>query len=102
MIAKRLQAGEVAPAAKDTAAAPKAKVLSIGGEAPKAKVLSVGAETATQPKTLVLGTEAPAKPKAETKKPEEKSAEAGAKATAATRFSTGSPDRICKKKWVRY
>jgi len=85
VIAKRPQGDAPAAKSQDIAAAPKAKVLSIGGEssaAPKAKVLSIGGETATKPKTLVIGGE-PAKPKEEPKKVDAKTAEDGAKTTAA-------------------
>ncbi len=86
-----------APTGPKKDAAPKAKVLSIGGDAaPKAKVLSIGAETAAPKvektggtKVLSLGTPAaaPAKEKVDKSAPE-----AGAKVAAAKAIEkTGQP-----------
>ncbi|KAF2760357.1 hypothetical protein EJ05DRAFT_462408 [Pseudovirgaria hyperparasitica] len=81
--------------------APKAKVLSIGGDsAPKAKTLSIGAdggakvETSGKTKVLSIGTPAvPAKEKSEkVEKAEQAPAEAGAKAAAVKAIEkTGEP-----------
>jgi peptide chain release factor subunit 3 len=94
-IAKRPAAGSEQTAntpasAPAPAAAPKAKVLSIGGDTtPKAKVLSIGAET-TAPKVekpigakvLSIGSTAPT-PSAAKDNVDKKAPEAGAKVTAA-------------------
>ena len=78
-----------APAASEPKEAPKAKVLSIGGDsAPKAKVLSLSADT-TAPKvekaggTKVLSLGTPAAPSAAKEKTDKSAPEAGAKVTAA-------------------
>lgn len=96
-IAKR---GEAEPAAEPKAA-PKAKVLSIGGDsAPKAKVLSIGAETAApkvekagQTKVLSIGTPAAA-PSPAKENVDKAAPEAGAKVTAAKAIEkTGEPTK---------
>lgn len=90
-----------APAAAEPKkeAAPKAKVLSIGGDgAPKAKVLTIGAETAApkvekagQTKVLSIGTPAAA-PSAAKEKVDKTAPEAGAKVAAAKAIEkTGEP-----------
>jgi peptide chain release factor subunit 3 len=88
-----------APAAAEAKKeAPKAKVLSIGGDAPKAKVLSIGGDT-TAPKVektggtkvLSLGTPAVA-PSAAKEKADKGAPEAGAKVAAAKAIEkTGEP-----------
>lgn len=88
-----------APAEPKKEAAPKAKVLSIGGDsAPKAKVLSIGADTAAPKvekaggaKVLSIGTPAAA-PSAAKEKADKSAPEAGAKVTAAKAIEkTGEP-----------
>ncbi|KAF1911998.1 P-loop containing nucleoside triphosphate hydrolase protein [Ampelomyces quisqualis] len=100
-IAKRGEAEKTgaAPAAETSKDAPKAKVLSIGGDgAPKAKVLSIGAETAApkpdkagQTKVLSTGTPAAA-PSAAKDNVDKGAPEAGAKLAAAKAIEkTGEP-----------
>ncbi|KAI8931499.1 translation termination factor GTPase eRF3 [Plenodomus lindquistii] len=89
--------GSAAPAKKE---APKAKVLSIGGDsAPKAKVLSIGGDTTTPKveksaggaKVMSLGTPAAA-PSAAKEKADKSAPEAGTKVTAAKAIEkTGEP-----------
>jgi len=103
-IAKRgdtdMAGSEGAAPAEDKKEAPKAKVLSIGGDsAPKAKVLSIGGDTTTPKvekaggtKVLSLGT--PAAPSAAKEKADKEkgTAEAGTKVTAAKAIEkTGEP-----------
>lgn len=100
-IAKRGEVDQAASAAEPKKdAAPKAKVLSIGGDAPKPKVLSIGADTAAPKsekvggtKVLSLGSTAPAEKSA--KETVDKAApEAGAKVTAAKAIEkTGEPTK---------
>lgn len=89
-----------APAAEAKKEAPKAKVLSIGGDsAPKAKVLSIGGDTTTPKvekaggtKVLSLGT--PAAPSAAKEKADKEkgTVDAGSKVTAAKAIEkTGEP-----------
>jgi len=91
---------EAAPAAEAKKEAPKAKVLSIGGDsAPKAKVLSIGGDTTTPKvekaggtKVLSLGT--PAAPSAAKEKADKEkgTVDAGSKVTAAKAIEkTGEP-----------
>lgn len=92
-IAKRGEADQAgsdsAPAPAESKEAPKAKVLSIGGDAPKAKVLSIGGDT-TAPKVeksggtkvLSLGTPAAA-PSAAKENADKGAPEAGSKVAAA-------------------
>jgi peptide chain release factor subunit 3 len=89
-----------APTAEAKKEAPKAKVLSIGGDsAPKAKVLSIGADTAApkvekagQTKVLSIGT--PAAPSAAKENVDKGAPEAGAKVTAAKAIEkTGEPTK---------
>ncbi|CAG5142207.1 uncharacterized protein ALTATR162_LOCUS1106 [Alternaria atra] len=103
-IAKRgdtdMAGSESAAPAEAKKEAPKAKVLSIGGDsAPKAKVLSIGGDT-TAPKvektggTKVLSLGTPAAPSAAKEKAEKEkgSADAGTKVTAAKAIEkTGEP-----------
>jgi len=100
-IAKRGEAEQTGatPAAETKKEAPKAKVLSIGGDtAPKAKVLSIGAETAVpkvekagQTKVLSIGTPA-ATPSAAKDNVDKAAPEAGAKVAAAKAIEkTGEP-----------
>lgn len=103
-IAKRGEAdpsGAPAPAAEAKPQAPKAKVLSIGGDsAPKAKVLSIGAETtapkvekAGQTKVLSIGTPAAA-PSPAKENVDKGAPEAGAKVAAAKAIEkTGEPTK---------
>jgi peptide chain release factor subunit 3 len=106
-IAKRGEAdqpaahGAPAPAAEASKEAPKAKVLSIGGDgAPKAKVLSIGADTpapkvekAGQTKVLSIGTPA-ASPSVAKESVDKDAPEAGAKVTAAKAIEkTGEPTK---------
>lgn len=102
-IAKRGEAdpaGASAPA-EEPKPAPKAKVLSIGGDsAPKAKVLSIGAETtapkvekAGQTKVLSIGTPAAA-PSPAKENVDKAAPEAGAKVAAAKAIEkTGEPTK---------
>jgi hypothetical protein len=106
-IAKRPQAGEAAPAAP-AASAPKAKVLSIGGDGVAkvekpigAKVLSIGGDSAPKVektggvKVLTIGATKPAEPSPAKQNVNKAAPEAGAKVAAAkaiekTGESTGS------------
>jgi peptide chain release factor subunit 3 len=102
-IAKRGEADQVdsAPApATEPKEAPKAKVLSIGGDsAPKTKVLSIGADAAApkiekagQTKVLSIGT--PAAPSAAKENVDKGAPEAGAKVAAAKAIEkTGEPTK---------
>jgi peptide chain release factor subunit 3 len=102
-IAKRgeaVQSGAEGAPAEAKKEAPKAKVLSIGGDgAPKAKVLSIGADAAApkvekagQTKVLSIGT--PAAPSAAKENVDKAAPEAGAKVAAAKAIEkTGEPTK---------